>query len=279
MPSRPLESPLRGGDALIIVPPMAGLDRPALGRTCFRPAPARGFRVEILYANLALAAEIGEANYSAIAYAPTGALAGERFFAEAAFGRDAFALDRDEPSIPWSEGSSYRDDPSLYRRHSARAAAWCEEVAAAAVSRPYRVFGCTTTFEQTSASVAILDRIKALRSDAVTILGGANCDGEMARGIASLGQDRPHLLRRERVDIRAVPRRPGHRPRAAGPIVTGEPASSWTPCRPPIMATTIASSPPSSPTRNSPAAARSGSRTRAAAAAGGARSIIVLSAA
>ena len=50
----------------------------------------------------------------------------------------------------------------------------------------YMIVGCTTTFQQTTASFAILNRIKSLRPDIVTVLGGANCEGEMAEGLLSL---------------------------------------------------------------------------------------------
>jgi radical SAM superfamily enzyme YgiQ (UPF0313 family) len=47
--------------------------------------------------------------------------------------------------------------------------------------------GCTTTFEQTLCSIALLDRIKQRRPDVVSIIGAANCEGEMVEAIASLG--------------------------------------------------------------------------------------------
>jgi ribosomal peptide maturation radical SAM protein 1 len=49
------------------------------------------------------------------------------------------------------------------------------------------VVGATTTFHQTAASAALLAQVKRARPAAITVLGGANCEGEMARGIASLG--------------------------------------------------------------------------------------------
>ena len=64
---------------------------------------------------------------------------------------------------------------------------WANAIARVVSSRGYRVVGCTTTFEQTAASVALLNRIKQLRPETITIIGGANCDGEMAEGIMSLG--------------------------------------------------------------------------------------------
>jgi ribosomal peptide maturation radical SAM protein 1 len=48
--------------------------------------------------------------------------------------------------------------------------------------------GVTTTFDQTSAAVALLDRIKAAAPLVRTVIGGANCEGEMAVGVRSLSE-------------------------------------------------------------------------------------------
>ena len=53
-------------------------------------ARVEGFTVHVLYSNILLAAEIGEINYEAVCYTPTGALLGERFFALAAYGVPPF---------------------------------------------------------------------------------------------------------------------------------------------------------------------------------------------
>src|SRR5919201_6075601 len=85
---------LSDGDALIIVPPFAGLDRPSLAAHLLQACAAReGVRVRVLYASLLLGAEIGEINYEAVCYAPSGALLGERFFAAAAYGLPPFGND------------------------------------------------------------------------------------------------------------------------------------------------------------------------------------------
>src|SRR5207247_1824899 len=64
--------------------------------------------------------------------------------------------------------------------------AWIDRVARAVVARRYRIVGATTTFMQTTASLALLNRIKTLDPDTITMLGGANCEGEMAEGLAAL---------------------------------------------------------------------------------------------
>src|SRR2546423_261480 len=71
-------------------------------------------------------------------------------------------------------------------RMESEMSSWVEELAAAILNHSFKVIGCTSTFEQTAASLSILRAIKDCRPEVVTILGGANCDGEMAEGILSL---------------------------------------------------------------------------------------------
>jgi ribosomal peptide maturation radical SAM protein 1 len=195
---------LHDADVLIIVPPFAVLEYPSLAahllQTCSREA---GFHVQVLYANILLASVIGEEEYSRICYTPLKAFAGERFFARCAFGLPPLGHNPDEMFEPaWIFGSdkaaeleadlSFIDQGkpvnlSELRRLETQAAGWVDRVAMAVSERAYEVVGCTTMFEQTAASVALLNRIKRLREETVTILGGANCEGEMAQGIASLG--------------------------------------------------------------------------------------------
>lgn len=177
-----LEGLLLEGEILIIVPPFAAVNRPSLPAHLLQAcALARGFRVSVLYANLLLAAEIGVALYSAVSNAPPHAMVGERFFARSAHGLPPFG-EPGEAALPVDIDV---DLPALVRLEP-RAFAFAEAVAAAVARRPFKVVGATTTFEQTNASFALLQRIKRARPEIVTILGGANCEGEMARGIASL---------------------------------------------------------------------------------------------
>ena len=186
-----LDGLLRDGDALIIVPPFAGLDRPSLAAHLLQASAAeRGFEVRVLYASLLFAAEIGESAYVSLSYAPTSALLGERTFAAAAYGVPPLGRGfRCDPKQlrSWQErGLEQLEEERLYAI-AAAASRWADELAAAIARRSFPVVGCTTTFEQTAASIALLDRLKELRPETVTLLGGANCDGEMAHGIRSLG--------------------------------------------------------------------------------------------
>ncbi len=189
-------------DVLLVVPPFCGLNNPSFGvhllQACGRKA---GFRVQVLYANLLLARMIGERAYVKTCASTLGPFAGERFFARCAYGVPPLGR-YSKKMFEWAWVIADADDgPEIrpgfacerpirlreLRRLEARAESFIDSVATAISGLAYKMVGCTTSFEQTSASVALLNRIKLLSEDTVTILGGANCEGEMARGIASLG--------------------------------------------------------------------------------------------
>src|SRR4030095_14294230 len=158
--------------ALIIVPPFAGLDKPALGPHLLQAcAKHSGFQVGVLYANLSLSAEIGEAAYTTIAYSATRQLIGERIFAAIAYGTPP--LGRDGHCIGRVRWSAVSGSPSLgpeeLRSIEGIAARWIDDLARVIVELGFDVVGSTTTFQQTAASVALLKRVKSLRPETVTL--------------------------------------------------------------------------------------------------------------
>jgi len=199
---------LHDARVLLVLPPFAELNYPSLGlhvlQACGREA---GFRVQVLYANLALAAFLGEDNYQRIFHAPGSALAKERCFAHCAYGvphlgrRAQRMLDPTwvldwETDVEFTTAVESERPIGLkhLRRLESRAGEFIRTVAHAISERSYKIVGCSTTFEQTAASVALLNQIKRLRPEIVTILGGANCEGEMARGMASLGANIDYIF-------------------------------------------------------------------------------------
>ena len=200
---RRLRQTLHKADVLLIVPPFQALKAPSFGvhllQACGRKA---GFRVQVLYANLLLASLLGEENYAKVSGEPGESFAGERFFARCAFalpplGRRASRIFESDwlvgPNKDWEivpdrdcHYSGKRITLPELRRLERYAEVFVERVGGAVSEQGYRIVGCTTSFEQTAASVALLNRIKALSKGTITILGGANCEGEMARGVASL---------------------------------------------------------------------------------------------
>lgn len=185
-----LETLISGYDLLLILPPYADTNKPSLGLHILQGCCARqGIKVGVVYANLIWAKWIGAETYNAICRAPGEELLGERGFSLAAFGIDAFR------QLPGHGLPSFKRSPSMasaaedtdWQSLAKQAEFFCDGIANALASSGARVIGCSTMFEQTTASLAILNRIKSTRPDVTTIIGGPNCEGEMARGIAALG--------------------------------------------------------------------------------------------
>jgi ribosomal peptide maturation radical SAM protein 1 len=183
-----------GGDALIIVPPFAGLRWPSLGVHLIQSCAAlAGLDVRVLYANLLFAANFGEETYQALGciVETTAELVGERLFAAAAYGCTPLALPQDG-----SDDERFADAVSrfgfrltLQELHDleAQARTWVEAVADAISALAVPIVGASTTFEQTSAAIALLSAVKRRRRETIAILGGGNCEGPMAEGILSIG--------------------------------------------------------------------------------------------
>jgi ribosomal peptide maturation radical SAM protein 1 len=185
-----LRSLVGDAEAVIVVPPFAGIDRPCLAAHLLQAcAKRRGIHVRVVYASLSLAGEIGESAYSAICYAPTFQLVGESFFAGMAFNTKPFHTSAlYQQHNPTHTGSRLNFNIPLdeMRRLQEIAVDWIEQLATGVCESGAAIVGCTTTFEQTTASVAILRAIKDRRPQCITLLGGSNCEGEMGDGIATL---------------------------------------------------------------------------------------------
>lgn len=199
---------LADAPVLLVVPPFAAADRPSLAMHLLQACARRaGIEAAVLYANLHFAAAIGEEAYGTVCYASPYALLGERFFAASAFGRPPLGEHLERLLDPvFLTGSPLAVDQALgaperlpvdldqLRRLERRATPWIELLAAAIVDKGYRVVACTTTFEQTAASLALLAAVKRRAPEVITLLGGANCDGEMADGLAALAPEVDYLF-------------------------------------------------------------------------------------
>jgi ribosomal peptide maturation radical SAM protein 1 len=182
-------------EILIIVPPFAGLDRPNLGVHILQAiAQKKGVKLGIFYANAILAKELGPKQYLTISNGPTIKLHGESVFAKAAFGSSyaKHECTNKHEALSYKRAvDSYRNtvpDDILLQLQLAMPG-WVDRITALIAEHPFKVIGCTSTFEQTCASMAFLNRIKAIRPDITTIMGGANCEGHMGEAIGKLCPD------------------------------------------------------------------------------------------
>ncbi len=205
---------LRDGQTLLIVPPFTSLASPALGvhvlQACAREA---GFQVSVLYANILLAATIGVETYNAFfKHLRVPQFVGERLFAHSAYdlslldqgnGKEVNTLELAEilDQVPLEQLEALSDleieifplEWSTLKQLEATISPWVDAVAKALTQLVFPIIGCTTSFEQSNASIALFKHIKSYRPETVTIIGGANCCAEMAQGIASLDPNNAYI--------------------------------------------------------------------------------------
>lgn len=163
-------------DALFIVPPFAGIEQPSIGVHLLQAVLKKaGYKVSVLYGNLVLASMIGEATYMDITTKGRPELVRERFFSTQAYGT----------APPSAEEKSHFNLDVLHRMDEF-SAEWVDLMEQIIFQNDYRIVGSSSTFEQTSSSIAVLNRTKARSPEIITILGGANCEYPMSEGIHSL---------------------------------------------------------------------------------------------
>src|SRR5215469_16331577 len=177
------------GPAVCLVSmPFAQLQLPSLALGLLQGILGRaGVNAAVIPANLWFAERVGVRLYELCSrFAPTEFLMGEWSFAAAAF---PDARNRDEEYLRWlaaeTTTSPLYDDEGGERLvadlRSLRAAAteFIDVAARRVLATGARVVGCTSTFEQHVASLALLRRIRELDPDVITMLGGANCETVM----------------------------------------------------------------------------------------------------
>lgn len=171
-------------DICLVQMPYAAVERPSLGLSLLQSVLRRaGMRAACVYANLAFAERVELGRYRLVDATPPEELVGEWTFAEAAFGAET-------PVDPgWFERLSL--DITQYVQVSraraiaeiahlrAAATAFVDALADAIVATAPRVVGCTSVFQQHCASLALLRRVRERAPHIITMVGGANCDGEM----------------------------------------------------------------------------------------------------
>jgi ribosomal peptide maturation radical SAM protein 1 len=173
-------------DGLLIVPPFSRVEVGVSGVHILQACARRhGYSVGVLYANLLFANRLGLREYNEICGARPLSLLGERLFSEAAFGMPVVGPDVDrvlEDLRIWGLPLT----PGDLREYAAAASDFARDLGSAIGRKHYRWAGATSCFQQNCSSVAILAAIKTASPSTVTLLGGNNCDGEMARGLLSL---------------------------------------------------------------------------------------------
>lgn len=176
-------------DVCLVNMPYASLPRASLALGLLKAVlAADGIGTVTVYANLWFADLVGISRYHLCSHqSPTEFLAGEWTFAEAAFPdarcRDDEYLARVGAAWPrvYTHGRAGSAELLIGELRALRTAAtaFIDLAAARVLATGARIVGCTSTFEQHVASLALLRRIRALDPSVVTMIGGANCETVM----------------------------------------------------------------------------------------------------
>lgn len=193
-----IDAVLRPAPIVLIVPPFHWITRPHLGVHLLQGIARRaGVECQVLYTNILFAAQIGEGSYESLATMSYGMHQGERLFARAAYGLPRLGRDggANLASALVALKRMYRElglafdvDVGHFAQIEELVEGWVESIAVALAAGP-QIVGCSSSFEQTAASIAILGALKRLSPNTTTILGGANCEGPMAAGVLGMAPD------------------------------------------------------------------------------------------
>jgi len=172
---------------LLVQMPFAAIERPSIGLSLLSAAlTEHGVSNRIEYPSLDFAEHVGLPRYRLVDMTRNDDLVGEWVFAQAAFRE----LTPEAPHFwqcvdlaPASKRFGQRQailDAFVAMRVAATD--WIDVLAQRLLSPvPPKVLGASSMFQQHCASLALLRRVKELAPEVVTVLGGANCDGEMGR--------------------------------------------------------------------------------------------------
>ena len=170
-------------DVCLVNMPYSSVERPSIGLGLLQAALDRAaIKSACVYANLGFAERIGVDNFNAFDSMYTEHLVGEWTFCDALYGpgrpRDGY--------LDWVVGrASYPDEASAEAFKSflldvrRLAVDFVADTAREILARKPRIVGCTSTFQQHIASLALLKRIKDRSPGTATLIGGANCEGPM----------------------------------------------------------------------------------------------------
>ncbi|WP_415920029.1 RiPP maturation radical SAM C-methyltransferase [Tateyamaria sp. SN6-1] len=174
-------------DVALIVPPFADVFQANMAchllQACAKQA---GFNVRVIYGNLLFASMIGPRVYRT--------LIDERLMLEAIFREAAFG-GKDDPALATRMATS-----ESFMHARAHVAEWLDAMSAIVARMSPRIVGSSCSFEQITSSIAVLHRCKDDFPDITTLIGGANCEADMAEGLLSTGARIDHVASGESED-------------------------------------------------------------------------------
>lgn len=182
-------------DVALVQMPFSEVGQPSLALGLLRADCDRhAVRSRIVHANMWFSEEIGPAAFDMIFQSYSTTLIGEWAFSAALFPDfhpdddryltkvvGMFKLDSRSQWRHLQKRYPYLDQVALLREIRRRAPEFVERVADRVLEMEPGIVGCSSTFQQHCASLALLRAVKARRPGVVTMIGGANCEGDMGR--------------------------------------------------------------------------------------------------
>ena len=178
---------------VLVSMPFMGMDRPSIQLGLLAAIGTQhGFDVRTLHADLDFAARIGAPYYRALAD-HRGPLVGDWLFSVAAFGPEAPDPDGRlvedlAADLAYLPGAPDEVAVRLLRTRDHDVPALLDALVDGEDWAGVDVVGFTCSFQQTVASFALARRLKDRHPHLVTVVGGANADGEMGRELLLAGQ-------------------------------------------------------------------------------------------
>lgn len=200
------------GDILFIVPPFVTTRTPILGPHILQTiAQEQGWKADILYLNLLLASRIRLDLYESVSYGQPFRMLGERLFARSAYGLPPLgnvperclnptkSVFGDRQCYPFEEFEyKYYEisdfDLDTFLKIEEMCTAFIKDVSQTIASLKYKIVGCSTNWEQNNCCVALINGIKEKSPETITLLGGSNCEADMAEGMASLSDSIDYIF-------------------------------------------------------------------------------------
>jgi ribosomal peptide maturation radical SAM protein 1 len=210
-----LKASLEKGGLLLIVSPVVWTAVPMVGIHLLQAACRQaGTTTSVLYTNLLYCSLVGVELHTAISMEEYFFMK-ERLFTAAAFDlpplghrfhqyfQAGFLPDHIGPKNKKLPGkltpeifSPFKDRFSTidWLHLETRTREWTQSLVQQIAGMGYGMVGCSTTHGGLAPAVALLDGVKKVAPDITTILGGALCEDEMARGILSLKTDIDYIF-------------------------------------------------------------------------------------
>ncbi len=173
-------------DICLVNMPPAEVVRPSLGLSLLKSILVRdGFTAEVVYPNMWFMEYVGYRDFYHVVQTPPSQISLEWLFAQSAFPDNRtdpdtfFSLLRDRADEDEQESLETRIDRT--QKVYPLIPGFIDWTAQAILKKEPRIVACTSVFQQHTASLALLRRVKELNPDIITMIGGANCETVMGK--------------------------------------------------------------------------------------------------